>query len=155
MRNRRIVALGVAVALLLVAATVAAQTSTTKSLEVTITYEGAGEVDETHRIHVFVFDTPPSPDGLPVGMSSLGENGGSLTFSALYSSPVYVAVVYDDVGGYDPNYVGPPQASAPIGMYADAETGEPAPIELSEEETTAIEIVFDDSVRMRDLSTPQ
>lgn len=120
---------------------VAAQS--TKTLEVEITYSGAGTVDSTHQIHLYLFDTPDISGGaMPIAWNSSSSNGASVKFTGLTDGKVYLVVAYGD---YDVT-MGPPPSGTPVAFYAP---GDPMPtaIELTEP-TTQISFRFDDSVRM-------
>jgi hypothetical protein len=117
------------------------------TLKLTLNYTGTdGPVDQTHKLLVFVFDSPDIATGqvMPIRFDSLAENGGilSMTFTV---SPVYIAAVYDKQGGYD--FTGPPASGCPATVYTKDGQG-PAPIAIDPGKTTEINMQFDDSTRM-------
>ena len=75
----------------------------TRTLKVKLNYTGSGIVDDKHKIQVFMFDTPDFTQGnaMPTGMQNTAAKDGSVTFSDIAGSPVYVVAVYDPTGGYD------------------------------------------------------
>ncbi len=114
-----------------------------RELRVKVNYTGAGTVDSTHGIHLYLFDTPDiSAGSMPIGMSSAWENGAVVVFSGVYSQTVYLAGAYGD---YDPS-MGPPPSGTPVALYRP---GEPVPTPIAMDQATVeIEFTFDDSFRM-------
>lgn len=113
-------------------------------LKVTVDYKGAGTVDATHEVFVWVFDTPNiGADSVPIANDAITANGGTLTFSGL-PKEVYLAVAYDEKGDYD-GMSGPPPSGTPITIYGDqgvakaVATGGPDAV---------LSVTFDDSTRM-------
>jgi hypothetical protein len=116
------------------------------SLAVTIEYTGKGTVDATHRIWIWVFDSPNiTAESMPVAVGSLGENGGTQKFSGL-PKEVYLAMAFDEKGGYDGS-AGPPPPGTPIAIHGSVPGGSAAPVATGGE-STVLEASFDDSVRM-------
>jgi hypothetical protein len=112
-------------------------------VEVTVTYKGKGAVDASHRVWVWLFDTPNiGPDAMPIGEMSIEKNGGTATFD-VGSSQVWIAVAYDEKGIMAGN--ARPPSGTPIGIHASA-TGAPEPVATGGK--TAVVLVFDDSQRM-------
>ena len=101
------------VALALVATTspaIVAQES--GKLKVTVDYKGAGTVDATHEIFVWVFDTPNiGADSVPLANDVVTTNGGTLSFSGL-PKEVYLAAAFDEKGDYDGTSGPPPPRHA-------------------------------------------
>jgi hypothetical protein len=122
--------------------------ATTRTLKVKVTYTGAGTVDEKHKIQVFLFDSPDFVQGnaMPTGMQMTAAKDGSVTFSDISSSPVYVAAVFDPSGGYD-GQSGPPPSGSSIGMYTK-EPPKPGPIAIEAGKTAEVEVAFDDTAKM-------
>ncbi len=114
------------------------------SLKVKVKYEGPGEVNDQHRIWVFLFDNPNfnQPGAMPIGMGSSDINGGEIDFSGLTASTVYLATMYDHNGNY--LAMGPPTTGTPVGVYADA--AGPRGVNLPQDEM--VEVTFDDTFRM-------
>jgi len=47
-----------------------------------VTCTGQGNVDQTHQLWIWLFDTPDiGPGAMPVAQLSLAQNGGAVTFS--------------------------------------------------------------------------
>ncbi len=117
------------------------------TLKLTVKYAGSeGPVDQTHKLLVFVFDSPNIGTGetMPIRFETLAENGGTLS-TAFTVTPVYVAVVYDKPGGYE--LTGPPASGCPATIYMKDGQG-PAPIPIEPGKTTEINLQFDDSIRV-------
>ncbi|MFB3905345.1 MAG: hypothetical protein ACE15E_17990 [Acidobacteriota bacterium] len=117
------------------------------TLKLMVKYTGSeGPVDQDHKLLVFVFDTPDMTTGqvMPIRFETLAENGGTVSMGFTVT-PVYVAAVYDKLGGYD--FSGPPASGCPVTVYAkDGQA--PAPIAIDPGKTTEIELQFDDTIRM-------
>ena len=122
-------------------------------LSVTVTYKGKGPVGKGHEIGVFLFDNPDIGGAYrPIGVKVLETNGGTLQFTGVRASTVYVAVSYDHTGQYT-EWKGPPPPGAPIAVYGVK--GDPnemfkdgSPIKPAAVKTgagAAITITFDDS----------
>ena len=117
------------------------------TMKLTVKYTGAdGPVDQTHKLLVFVFDTPDMTSGqvMPIKFETLAENGGTLSMGFTVS-PVYVAAIYDKPGGYD--FTAPPASGCPVTVYAKDGQG-PAPITVEPGKTIEISMEFDDTIRM-------
>jgi hypothetical protein len=115
------------------------------SVNVTVKYTGAGTVDAKRRIWVWLFDNPNiGPDSVPVGEESLSENGMTATFSTT-SAQVYIAVAYDEKGGFMGQ--APPPAGSPVMLYGV--TGpDAAPQSVAPGPKGKVTVTFDDSQRM-------
>jgi hypothetical protein len=120
----------------------------TRTLKVKLNYTGSGTVDDKHKIQVFMFDTPDFTQGnaMPTGMQNTAAKDGSVTFSDIAGSPVYVVAVYDPTGGYD-GQSGPPPSGSSLGMYTK-EPPKPAPINIDAGKTAEIDLTFDDTAKM-------
>ena len=119
-----------------------------RTLKVKLHYTGSGAIDEKHKIHVFLFDSPAfmQGDAMPIAMQSATSKNDTVTFSAVEKSPVYVTAVYDPAGSYD-GQSGPPPSGSSLGLYSKT-PGQPAPVNLDEGKTVEIEIAFDDTSKM-------
>ena len=119
-----------------------------RTLKVKLHYTGAGTVDEKHKIVLFLFDSPDFTQGnaMPTGTQMTAVKDGSVTFSDIAGSPVYVAAVFDPTGGYD-GVSGPPPSGASLGMYTK-EPPAPGPIAIEAGKTVEIDLTFDDSAKM-------
>jgi hypothetical protein len=114
-------------------------------LAVTVEYKGAGTVDKEHRLWIFVFDTPNiSAEAMPVTTGTLAENGAAYTFVGL-PKEVYLAVAFDEQGGYDMS--GPPPLGTPITIHG-MESGGATPV-ASGGDDAKVTVTFDDSIRMQ------
>lgn len=113
------------------------------AVNVTINYKGKGTVDGSHRVWVFVFDTPNiGASAMPIAMDSVEKNGAIATFDVA-GEKVWIAVAYDESGTMTGD--GPPPSGSPIAIYG----GNPAaPEAVSPGAKTAVTITFDDSQRM-------
>ena len=74
---------------------------------------------------------------------SLEENGSAATFRGLSAQKVWIAVAYDEKGGFSGS--APPPSGSPVTLYG-AESGAPAPATPGAD--AAVSITFDDSQRM-------
>ena len=133
------------VALALVAmATPAIVAQESGQLKVTVDYKGAGTVDATHEVFVWVFDTPNiGADSVPIANDAITTNGGTLTFSGL-PKEVYLAVAYDEKGDYD-GMSGPPPSGTPISIYGDQGVAKAVATGGAD---AVLSVTFDDSSRM-------
>jgi len=130
-------------ALLLAAAATGAVPQTAGQLKVTVDYRGAGTVDGTHEVFVWLFDTPDiTVDSVPLAQEVVTKNGTTLSFSGL-PKEVYMAAAFDETGEYD-GTAGPPPPGSPVRIYG--ESGVAAAILTGAE--AAITMTFDDSTRM-------
>lgn len=112
---------------------------------VTATYTGAGEVNATHRIWIWLFDTPDiGPGSMPIAEMSAETNGAPVTFAHVTPAKVWVAVAYDEKGGFTGN--APPPSGSPIAIYG-AKPGVADPVEPGPKARAAIK--FDASQRMQ------
>jgi hypothetical protein len=111
------------------------------SLEISVEYRGPGEVNEEHRLFLFVFDAPDIGGAQPVALETSSVNGGKMVLDELPSSPLYLMALYDAQGGYAGD--GPPAASSPVGIHTGKD-GAPLAVEGGD----AIRFHFDDSFRL-------
>lgn len=115
------------------------------TVKVTVTYKGKGTVDPTHKIWVWLFTSPDiGPGSIPIDERSTAKNGDTLTFSHVNAPQVWVAVAYDEGGGFMGQ--APPPPGSPIGMPVSAE-GKPAGVTPGAKGT--VSVTFDDSIRMQ------
>ena len=134
----------VAVASALLLFVPAALSQSGKKLNVKVAYRGAGEVDAGSPIHLYLFDTPNISEGsMPVGWTSVSENGSVATFQGLNYATVYLVGAY---GSYDAAS-GPPPSGTPVALFRPGDPAGATPIALAKEETE-ISFEFDDSFRM-------
>ena len=118
------------------------------TLEVHVKYSGTGTVDDQHKIYVALWDSPDfaNKDMVPSAVQATSSKDGTVTFDAVTKTPVYVSAAYDPSGQWDAQSA-PPEASS-LGLYSKA-PGTPAPIDLKKGKKTAIDLAFDDSVKMK------
>jgi uncharacterized protein (DUF2141 family) len=121
-----------------------ARAQETGKLQVTVEYKGAGTVDKTHQVFVWVFDTPDiNENSVPIATDQATANGATLSFSGLPKT-VYLAAAYNEKGTYDGTQ-GPPPSGTPITIYGGAGTATGV---ASGGEEAKVTLTFDDSVRM-------
>ena len=86
----------------LFAASLAAQTSADKrTIQVDVSYTGAGTVDAGHKIYVALWDSSDMSGGPPAEVKSLDSKKGTVTFSSVQRVPAYVSTAYDPTGHWD------------------------------------------------------
>ena len=114
-----------------------------QDVKVTVKYTGKGNIDNEHRLWIWLFDTPNiAPGAIPVAEMSLDKNGGVATFEGVAAAKVWIAVAYDERGGFAG--MAPPPSGSPIALYMDA--GMPAAVAPGEKGEATV--TFDDSQRM-------
>ena len=113
------------------------------AVRVTVNYKGSGKVDGSHRVWVWLFETPNiGPGSMPIAELSVEKNGDVATFDA-DGNQVWIAVAYDVNGVMTGN--APPASGSPIGIYSSS-TG--APEGVTPGAKGAVTLTFDDSQRM-------
>ncbi len=122
--------------------------SKTRTLNVKLNYKGAGTVDEKHKIFVFIFDSPDFMQGgsMPIAGDAGTAKDGTVSFTTLSTSPVYIATAYDPSGSYD-GQSGPPPSGSSMGLYSKT-PGKPEPVEIEAGKTATVDVVFDDTAKM-------
>ena len=125
-----------------------AQQEKKATLKVKLNYTGSGAVNDTHKIHVFLFDSPDFVQGgvMPFASESASGKAETLTFPEVGVPTVYVVAVYDPTGGYD-GQSGPPPSGSSMGMYT-TEPGKPGPVKMDSGKPVEIELAFDDTAKM-------
>ena len=119
--------------------------STDDSVKVTVKYTGKGDVDKMHKLWVWLFDTPDiGPGAIPIAEMSLDENGGIATFPTVSAQKVWIAVAFDEKGGFSGS--APPPTGSPVALYG-ADSGAPSPVTPGAEAN--VTVTFDDSQRMQ------
>jgi hypothetical protein len=114
------------------------------TVKVTVTYKGKGQVDTSHKLWVWLFDTPNiGPGSMPIGQVSLDTNGADAVFENVAGDRVYVAVAFDEHGGMTGD--GPPPTGTPIGILMGAD-GVPSGVPPGDK--AAVALNFDDTIRM-------
>jgi hypothetical protein len=121
-----------------------AQAPAETALKVTVQYTGAGQVTADKRLWVWLFGQAPDPAAHvePLATQSLSRNGEVASFTGIAASQVWVAVMYDQNGGYMAD--GPPPSGSPASAHLV--NGQQAPVATSP--TAAITITFNDQYRL-------
>ena len=145
MRKRLLVAMGLAALAFLAAAQ---QPPADRSIKVKLNYTGSGKVDASHKIFVFLFDSPDFMQGAvgPFATQSATAKDQTVTVSGISAPVVYVVAAYDPTGAYD-GASGPPPSGSSMGIYSK-QPGQPAPVKLEPGKAQQIEVAFDDSNKM-------
>ena len=113
------------------------------SVRVTVKYTGKGPVDETHRVWLWLFDTPDiGPGSMPIAELSVGKNGETASFDSVSAAKVWIAAAYDVHGTMSGS--APPPSGTPIGIFASS-TGAPEGVKPGDKPAI---LTFDDSQRM-------
>jgi hypothetical protein len=119
----------------------------TSAVTVTAKYAGKGTVDSTHRIWVWLFDTPDiGPGSIPIGEMSIEKNGGTATFPSVTTKEVYVAVAYDEKGGFLGQ--APPPLGSPIAFYG-VKAATDKPMAIVPGAKGKVTLTFTDTQRMK------
>ena len=114
------------------------------TVKVTVTYKGKGTVDSSHKLWVWLFDSPNIGAGsMPIAQVSIDKNGTEAVFEGVAGDTVYVAAAFDEQGAMSGD--GPPPTGSPIGIIAGAE-GAPSPVKPGD--NVVAKLTFDDSFRM-------
>ncbi len=113
------------------------------SVKVTVNYTGKGAVDGSHRVWVWLFDSPDiGPGSMPIAETSVDTNGAVAAFE-VSQDQVWIAVAYDEKGVMTGN--SPPAPGSPIGIHV---SGTGAPEAVTAGAAGAVALTFDDSQRM-------
>lgn len=114
------------------------------TVKVTIQYKGKGKVDASHKLWVWVFDTPNIGAGsMPIDQVSLEANGADAVFNNVPMDTVYIAVAFDEQGAMQGD--GPPPTGTPIGVLSGSNG---APMAVTSGAKDPVVLTFDDSLRM-------
>ena len=114
------------------------------TVKVTVTYKGKGTVDSSHKLWVWLFDTPNiGPGSMPIDQVSLEKNGTDAVFEGVAGDKVYVAVAFDEKGAMMGD--GPPPTGSPIGILMGPD-GMPNCVTPGGKAPAALN--FDDTIRM-------
>jgi hypothetical protein len=117
---------------------------TAGAVKVTVTYKGKGNVDASHKLWVWLFDTPNiGPGAMPLDQISLDSNGTQAVFENVAGDKVYIVAAFDESGAMMGD--GPPPAGTPIGILMGSD-GAPSGIAPGGKDATVL--TFDDSFRM-------
>jgi hypothetical protein len=114
------------------------------TVKVTVTYKGKGTVDTSHKLWVWLFDTPNIGAGsMPIAQVSVDKNGADAVFDGVAGDKVYVAVAFDEQGAMMGD--APPPTGSPVGVFAGKD-GAPSPVTPGDK--GVVTLTFDDSFRM-------
>ena len=121
-----------------------AATITAGTVKVTVTYKGKGTVDTSHKLWVWLFDTPNIGAGsMPIDQIALDKNGTEAVFESVAGDKVYVAVAFDEKGAMMGD--GPPPTGSPIGILMGPDG---TPNGLTPGDKAPVALTFDDTIRM-------
>ena len=121
-----------------------AVTVTAGTVKVTVTYKGKGTVDSSHKLWVWLFDTPNIGAGsMPIDQVALDKNGTDAVFESVAGDKVYVAVAFDEKGAMMGD--GPPPTGSPIGILMGTDG---APSGVTPGDKAPVALTFDDTIRM-------
>jgi hypothetical protein len=151
MTNVSMIRRGVALAALLAVGVVGSSSVSARAasgaageVKVTVKYTGKGDVDDRHRLWVWIFDSPNiGASSMPIGETSVDTNGGVAVFDGISASQVWIAAAYDVHGGFAG--MAPPPSGSPASTYGMA-SGAPAPVTPGE--NGAVTLAFDDTFKM-------
>src|SRR5262245_48067909 len=116
-------------------------------VKVTVKYAGKGTVDASHRLWVWLFTSPDiGPGAIPIAEQSIEKNGGVATFANVAAKEVFVAIAYDEGGGFLGN--APPPPGSPITLYG-AKGPEDKPAAVVPGPKASIAVTFADAQRMK------
>ncbi len=118
-----------------------------KGVTVTVKYSGKGTVDANHSIWVWLFNTPDiNPGSIPIAEQTIEKNGGTATFANVSPPQVYIAIAYDEKGGFAGQ--APPPSGSPIVFYG-AKTAKDKPQPVKPGPKTSVRVTFNDAQRMQ------
>ena len=112
-----------------------------RTVQVDVNYTGSGTVDASHKIYVALWDSADFSGG-PEAVKPLQSKNGSVTFTDIQKSPVFVSAAYDPTGKWDAQ--SPPPSGSSLGMYA-SKPPTPDPITVEPRKTVKVKLEFDDS----------
>jgi hypothetical protein len=114
------------------------------AVKITIHYKGKGKVDASHKLWVWLFDSPNIGAGsTPVGQVSLDKNDADAVFDGLAAGKLYVAAAFDESGAMMGD--APPPTGTPIGILMGSDG---MPSAVSADDNAPVALTFDDSLRM-------
>jgi hypothetical protein len=114
------------------------------TVRVTIHYTGKGKVDASHKLWVWLFDTPNiGPGSMPIDQVSIDQNDTDAVFEGVAAEKVYIAAAFDETGGMMGD--APPPSGTPIGILSGG-NGAPSPVTSGAKEATVL--TFNDTIRM-------
>jgi hypothetical protein len=71
-----------------------------RTVQVDVNYTGSGTVDASHRIYVARWDSADFSGG-PAAVKPVESKKGSVTFTDVQKSPVFVSAAYDPTGKWE------------------------------------------------------
>jgi hypothetical protein len=114
---------------------------------VTVKYAGKGTVDATHKIWVWLFDTPDIDAGaIPIAEQAIEKNGGTASFADVTAKQVYIAIAYDEQGGFLGQ--APPPPGSPVMLYG-AKTPKDLPQPVTPGAKATVTATLTDAQRMQ------
>jgi hypothetical protein len=114
------------------------------TVKVTVTYKGKGKVDTSHKLWVWLFDTPNiGPGAMPIDQIALDSNGADAVFENVAGDKVYIAVAFDEQGAMTGD--GPPPTGSPVGLLMGADG---TPRSVTPGDKAGATLIFDDTLRM-------
>src|SRR6478735_5858470 len=114
------------------------------NVKVTVQYKGKGTVDSSHKIWVWLFDTPNiSAQSQPIDQVALDKNGAEAVFQNVVPGQVWLAAAFDEQGAMTGNE--PPPSGTPITVWTGKEG---APSAITPGDKAILTLTFDDSMRM-------
>ena len=112
---------------------------------VTVKYSGKGTVDATHKIWVWLFTSPDiGPGAIPIAEVSIEKNGGVASFVNVGADQVWIAIAYDEGGGFAGQ--APPPTGSPTTLYSADGKG---PTAVTPGPQAKVSVSFNDSQRMK------
>ena len=113
------------------------------SVKVTLNYKGKGTVDASHKLWVWIFDSPNIGAGsMPIDQASIDKNNSEVVFDGVLPATVWIAAAFDEQGVMMGD--GPPPTGSPIGIF----TAEGKPSGVTPGEKGIATLTFDDTMRM-------
>jgi hypothetical protein len=126
------------------AATLNAEPTTAGAVKVTVNYKGKGTVDASHKVWVWLFDSPNIGAGsMPIDQIALEKNGADAVFENVAPGQVWIAVAFDEQGRMMGD--APPPTGTPISVLMGKDG---APTAVVPGPKGAVVLTFDDSLRM-------
>ena len=113
------------------------------AVKITLHYKGKGKVDSSHKLWVWIFDTPNiGPGATPIDQTSIDKNDSDVVFDGVAPGTVWIAAAFDEQGVMAGD--GPPPTGSPIGILMV--DGKPSGVTPGEKGIASL--TFDDTMRM-------
>ena len=117
---------------------------TAGTVKVTVTYKGKGTVDTSHKLWVWLFDSPNIGAGsMPLDQVALDINSADAVFENVAGDKVYIAVAFDEQGAMMGD--APPPSGTPISILMGADG---VPRSVVPGGNDAVVMTFDGTMRM-------